>query len=86
MEHPVVVKPDVISKKASIKCGISPDSQNGNAPMNIMAIQLIPTQTIPSRAKNAVFALRHSIKSSAVTAAIISMLIPKPKTACGSLS
>ena len=73
MEQPVVLKPDVISKSASINFGISPDSQKGRDPIRLISIQLMPTQTIPSRAKKAVLAPRPRKNSAAVTAAMISI-------------
>ena len=50
IEEPVVVKPDTISKRASINEGISPVKQNGKAPKIEIMIQLKATMTNPSRA------------------------------------
>ena len=48
---PVVVKPETVSKKASIKCGIVPENQNGRAPTIDNTTQHKPTAIRPSRAK-----------------------------------
>ena len=50
MDAPVVVKPDAVSKSASIKLGILPDITNGRAPNILRTIQLRATITNPSLA------------------------------------
>ena len=47
---PVVVKPETVSNKASVKFGISPVITSGTAPRILMTIQLMPTITRPSLA------------------------------------
>ena len=47
---PVVVKPETVSKKASIKLGISPEITKGIAPNRDMAIHARDTTAKPSRA------------------------------------
>ena len=51
IEAPVVVKPETVSKKASIKRGMSPPSTKGSEPSSDMASQASPTAAKPSRAK-----------------------------------
>ena len=48
---PVVVKPDTVSKNASVKCGISPEITKGSAPNTDSKIQDTPTINRPSFAK-----------------------------------
>ena len=48
MEAPVVVKPETVSKKASIKAGISRDRKKGRAPVRPRTIQEMPAQARPS--------------------------------------
>ena len=50
IEAPVVVKPETVSKKASIKHGISPPSTKGSEPSSDMESQESPTAAKPSRA------------------------------------
>ena len=47
---PVVVKPEMVSKTASAREGISPLIQNGNAPKKLSSTQLSATVTKPSLA------------------------------------
>ena len=51
IDAPVVVKPDAVSKKASIKLGIQPLKTNGSAPKTETSIQPTPQITRPSFAK-----------------------------------
>ena len=48
MEAPVVVKPETISKSASMNFGIAPESTKGRLPARERTIQLKATQTMPS--------------------------------------
>ena len=49
MDAPVVVKPDIVSKKASVKLGIAPEKYNGRHPTAADKIQLEVTSKNPSR-------------------------------------
>ena len=49
MVAPVVVKPEMVSKKASVNEGILPLNQKGNNPMMVKMIQVKVTMTDPSR-------------------------------------
>ena len=51
MVAPVVVKPDIVSKKASVNDGINPDNMNGKQPNNEKEIQPSVTTAKPSRAR-----------------------------------
>ena len=55
MVEPVVVKPETVSKKASIKDGISPEITKGSAPKTLISTQTSATMARPSRAKMVVF-------------------------------
>ena len=55
MDAPVVVKPETVSKSASINEGIAPDRKNGSAPKTDSAIQLNATITKPSRENRRLF-------------------------------
>jgi len=48
IDAPVVVKPDIVSKKASVKFGILPLIQKGNNPMIEKIIHVKVTITDPS--------------------------------------
>ena len=48
IEAPVVVKPDTVSKSASVNEGISPESQKGKAPNKLIIIQLNAVAALPS--------------------------------------
>ena len=50
MVEPVVVKPETVSKKASIKLGMSPESTKGSAPKRDMKTHARATTASPSRA------------------------------------
>ena len=50
IEAPVVVKPEVVSKKASTKWGMSPLIRKGTQPSSDIASHDRPTQVNPSRA------------------------------------
>ena len=50
MVEPVVVKPETVSKKASIKLGMSPESTKGSAPKRDIKIHARDTTARPSRA------------------------------------
>ena len=49
MVDPVVVKPEAVSKYASARLGMAPDSTKGRAPISDIASQLTPTMKKPSR-------------------------------------
>jgi hypothetical protein len=49
IEAPVVVNPDIVSKKASAKDGIASEKYMGSAPMNAADSQLKVTNRKPSR-------------------------------------
>jgi hypothetical protein len=49
IEAPVVVNPEIVSKKASVKVGILPLIQKGNRPISENIIQVKVTITEPSR-------------------------------------
>ena len=49
MLAPVVVKPETVSKSASVKLGIAPENTKGRQPKRLSTIQLIETITKPSR-------------------------------------
>ena len=53
--EPVVVKPETVSKNASINDGISPEITNGSAPNALISTQTSATMARPSRAKMVVF-------------------------------
>ena len=48
MLAPVVVKPDIVSKSASVNEGISPDQKNGSAPKILSITQLSEVAIQPS--------------------------------------
>ena len=48
IEAPVVVKPEIVSNRASVKLLISPENTNGSAPIILNIIQLSATVTKPS--------------------------------------
>ncbi len=48
MEDPVVVNPDMVSKKASVKLGIAPERINGKQPNKLIQIQPQTTIKYPS--------------------------------------
>ena len=52
MEAPVVVKPDMVSKKASVKLGIAPESMKGSEPKREKSSQAKVTMAKPSRARS----------------------------------
>jgi hypothetical protein len=56
MVEPVVVKPEQDSKTASIGVAKQPEKIKGSAPASPVKIQIRPTATKPSRAKNCCFA------------------------------
>ena len=55
MLAPVVVKPDTVSKRASMKLGIAPEKMKGSAPKRLIKTQLAETMAKPSLAKSSLF-------------------------------
>ena len=54
-EAPVVVKPETLSNKASVKVGVEPLITKGSAPKRAKTIQQSPTQAKPSLDLSALF-------------------------------
>jgi hypothetical protein len=54
MEAPVVVKPDIVSKKASVKEGMAPEIIKGSAPKREHRTQVRLTARNPSRRESSV--------------------------------
>jgi hypothetical protein len=82
IDAPVVVKPDTVSNRASMKFGISPEKKNGRQPRRLIPIQLAPTQTNPSFAWKPSFAflqIKYMIND---TASVMTMLVINPYTVC----
>ena len=52
MDAPVVVKPDMVSKKALVKSGIAPESMKGSVPNRENSSQAKVTMANPSRARS----------------------------------
>lgn len=57
MDEPVVVKPDMVSKNASVMEGIAPENIKGNEPKSARLTQLRVTVRNPSRTVSSVGAI-----------------------------
>ena len=82
MVAPVVVNPDIVSKKASANHGMFPLSQYGISPMNENIIQVKVTITDPSRLPMDVEAPLHDIRAVRPNIADIPNEMPKYVTVC----
>ena len=60
---PVVVKPEALSKKASVKDGMYPEITNGRAPARLAVIQQNATETKLARGERKNFFFRPARKS-----------------------
>ena len=80
MVAPVVVKPDMVSKKASVTLSIYPPNKKGNMPKNEKRIQIRVTINMPSR-RPADFslALKPNAQNKKPVAAINPLAIRKGK-------
>lgn len=65
MVAPVVVKPEMVSKKQSMKGPNRPENQKGSAPNTPNSTQMRPTVKNPSRAKKSGLGLKRNTGTAA---------------------
>ena len=69
IEAPVVVNPDMDSKRASVKLGMAPERKRGRQPTKAESTQLELTSRNPSRVERLKGCLRVRIRTAEETAA-----------------